>query len=681
MKTSAAPLARPRAGGRRPQPATPGPALGASAARRLSVCLVTGTTVTGTTVTGTTVTGTTVTGTTGTGTTGTDVADLARNLRGHGHQVVVFGPNGPPGDGGGTDETSLRRLLWDAHADVVHFHYLSGGFPVRLIEQAWLSGARVVLALGPLPGGSSPGRSEDGLVAARHVLAVQALPFCDLVTVPSRPEAALIAQYSRAGARIEVRRWGASWEAVYDRLCGARAIPEQGSLSVVVATYNRAEELRRCLIGLTHQTLGRDRFEVVVVDDCSATPVEDIVAEFSGILRARLVRKTANEGLGEARRSGVEVATGDVTLFFDDDDVPRPDCLAAHLEAHAQHPGETDAVLGFTALHPDVQLNAAMEFALVSGQRLMSYPALQEGEVPWHCAWGGRTSYKTAFLRRALPRGRWLEDMDLNARLRHVGLSVWYTRNAVQYMTHELSISQLRSRARTLGMAGADVLARLADADLPGLLGADNAAERAREQAPLLPAIEDIIDQLSARPLEALSCLPATLNGQPTTAEQVLWAALNAVMDYENRLGFLVRCRQLQGGRVTGFAALPRWGDSEELARSVSVFATAFDAGDPAQLFLFAPATVAPPDALRQVEQVLFACGRAPEEVADVHVVPVVDGGALHGAGGALSELIWVGHPSPLGSAPPLALRADAGANDLRRLAGLAPRGGPAGLR
>ena len=160
-------------------------------------------------------------------------------------------------------------------------------------------------------------------------------------------------------------------------------------------------------------------------------------------------------------------------------------------------------------------------------------------------------------------------------------------------------------------MAGADVLARLADADLPGLLGADNAAERAREQAPLLPAIEDIIDQLSARPLEALSCLPATLNGQPTTAEQVLWAALNAVMDYENRLGFLVRCRQLQGGRVTGFAALPRWGDSEELARSVSVFATAFDAGDPAQLFLFAPATVAPPDALRQVEQVLFACGRA----------------------------------------------------------------------
>jgi glycosyltransferase involved in cell wall biosynthesis len=453
-------------------------------------------------------------------------------------------------------------------------------------------------------------------------------------------------------------------------------------LSVVVATYNRPEELTSCLVGLSHQTIGRDRFEVIVVDDCSQTPVDEIVARFSGLLRVRLVRKTSNEGLGEARRSGVEAATGDVTLFFDDDDVPRADCLAAHLAAHAEHARETDAVLGFTALHADVQLNAAMEFGLVSGQRLMSYAALSEGAVPWHCAWGGRTSYKTALLRRVPPRGRWLEDTDLNARLRHVGLRVWYTRNAVQYMTHELSISQLRSRARTLGMAAADVLARLAEPDLPVLLGVAHATERAGEQAPQLPMIEEVIDQLSAQPMDALSCLPVTLNGQRSTADQVLWAALNAVMDYENRLGFLVRSRQLKGFGVTGFGALPRWGDSEELARIVSVFATAFDVGDPAELFLLAPTlATGPTDALEQVRRVLASCGRASEDVADVHVVPIADEGALHGSGDGISELIWLGHPARLGCAPPLALRPDVGANDLRRLAGLAPRGGPAGLR
>jgi hypothetical protein len=481
---------------------------------------------------------------------------------------------------------------------------------------------------------------------------------------------------------LEVHRPGAPWEVFYDRWRGTDDSPVPGLLTVVVATYNRAEELRKCLDGFTRQTIGGDRFEVIVVDDCSATPVDEVVAEFSGLLRLRLVRKTVNEGLGEARRSGVEAASGDVTLFFDDDDIPRPDCLSAHLKAHEQHPGETDAVLGFTALHPDVQLSAAMEFALVSGQRLMSYPALEEGPVPWHCAWGGRTSYKTELLRRIPVRGRWLEDTDLNARLRHVGLKVWYTRHAVQYMTHHLSIGQLRSRARTLGMAAADVLARGVDADLSMLLGVAGAAERAAEQAPQLAVVEDIIDQLSAHPVDALCSVPATLNGLESTAEKVLWAALNVVMDYENLLGFLVRSRQLKGKAVTDFAALPRWRDTEQLSSIVSVFATAFDAWDPVHLYLWAPANAAGPiAAFQQVSQALASCGRSPEDVADIHVVPVPDPGALYLADEPVSELVWIGRPSGPGRALPLALRPDVGANDLRRLAGLAPRGGMAGLR
>ncbi|WP_408666841.1 glycosyltransferase, partial [Jatrophihabitans sp.] len=43
-----------------------------------------------------------------------------------------------------------------------------------------------------------------------------------------------------------------------------------GRCSVVIPTYNRAELLRRTLDSLIGQDLGRDAFEVLVVDDGSS---------------------------------------------------------------------------------------------------------------------------------------------------------------------------------------------------------------------------------------------------------------------------------------------------------------------------------------------------------------------------------------------------------------------------
>ncbi len=96
--------------------------------------------------------------------------------------------------------------------------------------------------------------------------------------------------------------------------------------SLVIPTYNRPEQLRRCLDGVAALETQKDRFEVIVVDDGSRTPVDDVVDEFRTNLNIRLMRQE-NQGPATARNVGAAAANGDYLVFIDDDCVPEPDWL------------------------------------------------------------------------------------------------------------------------------------------------------------------------------------------------------------------------------------------------------------------------------------------------------------------------------------------------------------------
>src|SRR5579862_3427201 len=55
---------------------------------------------------------------------------------------------------------------------------------------------------------------------------------------------------------------------------GVQAAPNVPRISVVLATYNRLDLLKRLLGCLARQTFDPSRFEVIVVDDGSKEPVE-----------------------------------------------------------------------------------------------------------------------------------------------------------------------------------------------------------------------------------------------------------------------------------------------------------------------------------------------------------------------------------------------------------------------
>src|SRR5262249_38360540 len=95
-----------------------------------------------------------------------------------------------------------------------------------------------------------------------------------------------------------------------------RPVPE---LSIVVPIYNVAPYLAACLESLAAQTF--EDFEVVMVDDGSTDDSGEIAAGFAARDdRFRLVTK-ANGGLGAARNTGIDHASGNFLAFVDSDDL------------------------------------------------------------------------------------------------------------------------------------------------------------------------------------------------------------------------------------------------------------------------------------------------------------------------------------------------------------------------
>ena len=92
--------------------------------------------------------------------------------------------------------------------------------------------------------------------------------------------------------------------------------------SVVIPAYNATGTIDQCLTALLRQTIVRDRYEVIVVDDGST----DDTASRAAAHGVRVMRQ-ANAGPAAARNNGAAEARGALLLFTDADCEPFPDWL------------------------------------------------------------------------------------------------------------------------------------------------------------------------------------------------------------------------------------------------------------------------------------------------------------------------------------------------------------------
>ncbi len=142
-------------------------------------------------------------------------------------------------------------------------------------------------------------------------------------------------------------------------------------------------------------------------------------------------------GANAARNRAIAAARGTRLLIVNDDTIPTPGLVAAHLAAHTRRGGRETAILGRMTIDP------ALPFSAFSAlHHDASYDALKgRVEVGWDAFLTCNVSIDRAFLEEAGgfdPKLDWHEDIELGERLARRGMRLFYEPGALGYHHHLL---------------------------------------------------------------------------------------------------------------------------------------------------------------------------------------------------------------------------------------------------
>ncbi|HSK21315.1 MAG TPA: glycosyltransferase [Longimicrobiales bacterium] len=221
-------------------------------------------------------------------------------------------------------------------------------------------------------------------------------------------------------------------------------------ISVVVPTHDRLSCLRQCLEALAAQTFAVDRMEVIVVADGCSDGTEAALARIEVPFDLRVITQPAS-GAAAARNRGAEAARGALLLFLDDDVIPSPGLVQAHVREHLT--SEDCAVMGpcFPGWREDQSYLAAALYRF--WHRTYEHMADPERR---HVL-SGNLSLPAATFSRVVgfdPRlvGS-LEDYELGVRLSKSGVALVYAPDAAATHLETTDLAASLRRVRSGGRA------------------------------------------------------------------------------------------------------------------------------------------------------------------------------------------------------------------------------------
>ena len=245
-------------------------------------------------------------------------------------------------------------------------------------------------------------------------------------------------------------------------------------LSIVIATYNRSSQLLNLLQSVVEQTLPRQEWECVVVNNNSTDDTASAFETFSARYpdcNLRMVLEP-NQGLSYARNRGIRESEGEYIAIVDDDERIAPDFVASYVALFDNVPDAVAAGGPIVAEYPTGRprwMSAFTERPIANtmyfGDQVREFP---RGRVPG----GGNMALRRSAVRRygvfdtslgyvgeSLVGG---EESDLFERLQIAEAKYYYVPQAVMYhvipkekltsdylrrLSYNVGVSQLR-RAR-----------------------------------------------------------------------------------------------------------------------------------------------------------------------------------------------------------------------------------------
>jgi glycosyltransferase involved in cell wall biosynthesis len=97
------------------------------------------------------------------------------------------------------------------------------------------------------------------------------------------------------------------------------ALPSPALVSIIVPIFNEGPTARVALDAIVAKAVPGFEFEVIIVESNSTDGTRDIVLDYRGHPRVRLILEEAPRGKGHAVRAGLAQATGDIVMIQDGD--------------------------------------------------------------------------------------------------------------------------------------------------------------------------------------------------------------------------------------------------------------------------------------------------------------------------------------------------------------------------
>lgn len=239
-------------------------------------------------------------------------------------------------------------------------------------------------------------------------------------------------------------------------------------LSLIIATYNRAEQLMVTLESVATQRHPAQRWECIVVDNNSKDDTRERVEAFAAAhpdLQLRYVFES-NQGLSYARNRGIEEAKGEIIAFVDDDERIVEEFVSAYVELFASHPDAMSAGGKIVAHYPTGRPGWMSKYAeqpianpMDFGKSVKPFP---KGRIPG----GGNMAMRRSVFDKigrfdtSLGRtGKQLiggEESDLFERIEAAGMACYYVPRAVMYHIipeSKLTIDYFRRLAFNTGLS------------------------------------------------------------------------------------------------------------------------------------------------------------------------------------------------------------------------------------
>jgi glycosyltransferase involved in cell wall biosynthesis len=96
-------------------------------------------------------------------------------------------------------------------------------------------------------------------------------------------------------------------------------------ISVIITSYNYDKFIERAIRSVFNQSIGRNEYELLIVDDASTDNTLKVLDNYKEDVR--LICLKTNKGLAAARNEGLRKSKGQYVLFLDADDYIHRDLL------------------------------------------------------------------------------------------------------------------------------------------------------------------------------------------------------------------------------------------------------------------------------------------------------------------------------------------------------------------